>query len=373
MRISVFCHSLLSDWEHGNPHFLRGVVTELLDRGHAVRIYEPRHPWGGEDLMAEYGNAPINDLTTAFPQLRSRQYELDSLDLDAALDADLVIVHEWNDPGMVRRIGAHCASTRQCRLLFYDTNHRAIADPAAMGQYDLSQYDGVLALGEPIRQAYLNQGWPRRAWTWHEAADVRVFRPLEGIAAEGDVIWIGNWGGDRRAADLREFLLDPVSALGVKARAHGVRYPQHALDALRNAGIEYAGWIPNYHVPQAFAAFRVTVHIPEWSFAHDLPGIPTIRVFEALACGIPLVSAPWNDTEGLFQAGRDYLSAADGDSMRQQLTMLIKDESAAAELAAQGRATVLARHTCAHRVDELIGICSELGLDTRTELVEARG
>jgi spore maturation protein CgeB len=90
-----------------------------------------------------------------------------------------------------------------------------------------------------------------------------------------------------------------------------------------------------------------------------------------LACGIPLVSAPWSDSEGLFHAGVDYLAAANGAEMQRHLKMLLADGAAAAAIAAQGRATVLARHTCAHRVDELMAICSELGLDTRKELVEA--
>ena len=55
---------------------------------------------------------------------------------------------------------------------------------------------------------------------------------------------------------------------------------------------------------------RVTVHVPRRPYAQALPGIPTIRVFEALACGIPLVSAPWDDVEGLFRPGEDFLIGA---------------------------------------------------------------
>jgi spore maturation protein CgeB len=99
-----------------------------------------------------------------------------------------------------------------------------------------------------------------------------------------------------------------------------------------------------------------------------LPGIPTIRVFEALACGIPLVSAPWHDAEGLFSPGEDFLVARDGDEMRRHLEALLADPDRAAALAERGRRTVLARHTCAHRVDELLAIAGgELGLDTRPE------
>ena len=109
----------------------------------------------------------------------------------------------------------------------------------------------------------------------------------------------------------------------------------------------------------------MTVHIPRLPYATSLPGIPTIRVFEALACGIPLVCAPWRDAEHLFSPGDDFLVARDGVAMRRHLADLRRDPAFAASLAARGLATVRARHTCAHRVDELMDICRSLGVDTR--------
>jgi spore maturation protein CgeB len=94
-----------------------------------------------------------------------------------------------------------------------------------------------------------------------------------------------------------------------------------------------------------------------------LPGIPTIRVFEALACGVPLVCAPWQDTEGLFTPGKDFLTARSGSEMRAHLDAIRHDQTLAAELAEHGRTTVEARHSCAHRVDELVTICRALGRD----------
>jgi spore maturation protein CgeB len=86
-----------------------------------------------------------------------------------------------------------------------------------------------------------------------------------------------------------------------------------------------------------------------------LPGIPTIRVFEALACGIPLACAPWADVERLFRAD-DFLVARDGRDMTRHLRALRDDAALRAALSAHGRETVLARHTCAHRVDELLRV-----------------
>jgi spore maturation protein CgeB len=372
LRIVMFCHSLVSDWNHGNAHFLRGICTELLARGHEVNVYEPADSWSVANLVAEHGQQPIDDFARAYPQLGSRRYDLATLDLPAALDgADLVLVHEWNDHDLVSRIGLHRRDNPGYRLLFHDTHHRSVTEPQSMAAYDLRHYDGVLAFGGVIRDLYRKHGWAQQAWTWHEAADTRVFAPVPDQAPEGDLVWIGNWGDEERTAELHEFLLKPVRDLGLKARVHGVRYPAHALASLKEAGIEYGGWLPNYRAPQVFARYGVTVHVPRRPYVQALPGIPTIRMFEALACGIPLVSAPWNDSEGLFEPGADFLVAEDGAAMRRQLRAVLGDPTFAKSVAEHGRRTILARHSCGHRVDELLAIYDDIAPQRRTHPLPA--
>jgi spore maturation protein CgeB len=363
VRFVLFYHSALSDWNHGNAHFLRGVTVELQSRGHDVVVYEPGDAWSVSNLVADQGLPALERTRLVYPSLAVTRYDESTLDLDKTLgDTDVVIVHEWNTHALVRRIGEHRRRTRRpYALLFHDTHHRSVTEEVAMAQYDLSGYDGVLAFGDLIRERYLARGWARRAWTWHEAADVRVFAPRPATPRTHDLVWIGNWGDAERSSELREFLIDPVRRLGLRAQVYGVRYPQAALDALASAGVAYRGWLPNFEVPHVFAAHRVTVHVPRRPYVEALPGIPTIRPFEALACGIPLVSAPWHDTDGLFTAGEDYLVARTGDEMGRHLKMLLHDRDAAAALARRGRATILARHTCAHRVDELLGLLLALG------------
>ncbi len=359
MKIVLFYHSLVSDWNHGNAHFLRGVATELGKLGHTVAVYEPADAWSKTNLVAEQGEAPLREFETRYPGLRSTAYDPATLDLDAALDsADLVIVHEWNDHALVGRIGEHRArSAGSYQLFFHDTHHRAVTAPQEMAAYDLSHYDGVLAYGNVLRDLYLRNGWTRRAWTWHEAADTNVFRPLPRQWEDGgDLVWIGNWGDGERAAELREFLIEPVAALGLRAEVFGVRYPKAARVQLTEAGIHYGGWLPNYRAPEVFARYRVTVHVPRGPYVAALPGIPTIRPFEALACGIPLVSSPWQDAENLFTPGEDFLVARDGAEMRRTLRWVLSDPESAAALAAHGLETIRARHTCAHRAAELMNI-----------------
>lgn len=364
MRVIVFCHSLLSDWNHDDAHFLRGVVSELAIRGHRVEVLEHRDAWSAVNLVRDHGEQALMSTQAAYPLLRTHRYDPAKLDLDAALQgADLVLVHEWNDDALVERIGQHrCRAGSTYRLLFHDTHHRSVRDEAAMPAYDLSGYDGVLAFGGAVRDVYVKKGWSRRAFVWHVAADTRVFRPIEGPTCAGDVVWVGNWGDDERTKELLEHFLEPVRAEKLRARVHGVRYPESARVALRAHGIGFGGWLPNFRVPEVFASFRMTVHVPRRPYTRALPGIPTIRIFEALACGIPLVSAPWDDVEGLFTAGRDYLVAADGREMRRHLRMLSSDHEARRDLAEHGRRTIVTRHTCGHRVEELIAIAREIGV-----------
>jgi spore maturation protein CgeB len=373
VRIVIFTHSLLSCWNHGNAHFLRGVVTELLARGHDVRVQEPKDAWSVQNLVRDHGPDALQAIHHAYPSLHSNRYDLRALDLDDVLSgADLVLVHEWNDHDLVRRIGRHhVESSEKYTLLFHDTHHRSITDHAAMSSYDLSGYDGVLAFGEAVKEVYERRGWARRAFVWHEAADVRVFRPRLDLAPDleegydGDLVWIGNWGDEERTEELREFLLEPVRALRLRAKIHGVRYPEHAAKMLEEHGVSFGGWLPNFRAPEVFAGYKVTVHVPRRPYVEALPGIPTIRVFEALACGIPLVSAPWDDVESLFTPGDDFLVARDGEEMKKHLADLVRDPVMRRTLAARGRATVLSRHTCSHRVAELLGIVQSIAGPSR--------
>ncbi len=394
MRIRYFTHSLQSCWNHGNAHFLRGVLRELQVRSHEVLALEPEQPWSLQNLISDHGEAGLDAYRAAYPELRSRSFAAGTDPEELVHGADLVIVHEWNEPALVAAIGAVRARGGRFDLLFHDTHHRAVSDPDAIRAFDLSGYDGVLAFGETLSQVYRRWGWGDRVWTWHEAADTRQFHPL--LEGEGDqpeagggggethgvlegppppppaaavplpvpgrtgLVWIGNWGDGERTEELESFLFRPARDVGLPLDIFGVRYPPEALATLDRYNVQYRGWLPNALAPKVFAKHLATVHVPRRFYTTILPGIPTIRVFEALACGIPLVSAPWDDCEGLFRSGQDYLTAQDGEEMTAQLRRLRDDPELRAALVASGLETIRARHTCAHRADELLGIVAQL-------------
>lgn len=355
MKIVLFYHSLISDWNHGNAHFLRGICTSLQKKGHEVVVYEPDGGWSLSSLRKDYGEKALEEFKLNFPHLKPNFYNPHHYDLSKMLHgADLVIVHEWSDPEIVKNIGKH-RLFKDFTLLFHDTHHRAVSAKEEVKKYKLTHYDGVLAFGNTLKEVYKKERWHDQVWTWHEAADITTYYPRRN-EYKGDVVWVGNWGDEERTNELHEFIIEPIKALNLKATFYGVRYPQHAVESLESAGIEYGGYLPASQVSEIFSRYKATIHVPRRFYQEHLKGIPTIRPFEAMACKIPLLSAPWEDTENLFTIDKDYIRAENGKEMSKALNKVIQEKDFAASMADRAYGTILSKHTCDHRAEELMNI-----------------
>ncbi len=363
-RLAYFAHTLRSDWNNGNAHFLRGLMRAMIEFGHDITIYEPEREWSIDNLRSEaMGEDSLETFLRVYAELDIRTYSPEqSTELwhQRLRNTEIVILHEWNPP----RLANMLLDLRELvgyKLLFHDTHHRASSSPQQIELFGLQRFDGIVAFGDALRSIYQNRFGLKQVWTLHEGADITVFHPRPEIARKSELVWIGNWGEGERAAELQQFLITPAAALKPIAatRVYGVRYPAEGLAALQSAGVQYGGYLANLNAPAIFAAARVTVHVPRQHYAAEMTGIPTIRVFEALACGIPLVSAPWQDTDCLFGEG-DFRWASNSSEMIAALRDLLVDTVAAKEQAARGLATIAARHTCAHRASELTAICEEV-------------
>src|SRR5690554_72520 len=146
MRFLFYTHSLVSDWNHGNAHFLRGVMRELIERGHEAIALEPEDGWSRANLV-ETDTGAVDRFSRDFPHLASITYD-DAFNHEAQLaDADVVIVHEWTDPRLVARIGRARRQGGRFTLIFHDTHHRAVSEESAISSLELEDYDTVLAFG----------------------------------------------------------------------------------------------------------------------------------------------------------------------------------------------------------------------------------
>jgi spore maturation protein CgeB len=353
-------HAIASCWNNGNAHFLRGIGSELQRRGHQVRFCEPAGAWSEANLLHDGGEQALDGFTRAFPGLVHLKYDADHPDFDRLTDgADVVIVHEWNEPAVVNGLGDLRKKSARFVLLFHDTHHRALSQPDTMRRFELDGYDGVLAFGAVLAKIYERMGWARRVWIWHEAADTSHFYPRSPQAPDAALLWVGNWGDEERTAELETFLIRPAEQLGIRGNVYGVRYPGAAISSLAAHGFSYRGWLANHLVPEVFARHAFTVHVPRRPYAEALRGIPTIRVFEALACGIPLLSAPWDDCESLFPESC-FLLAKTAEEMKSHMRAVLSDPGLADELRKTGLNMIHERHSCRHRVSELLQIYDQI-------------
>ena len=364
LRIAYFAHTLRSDWNNGNAHFIRGLLRALGRVGHDVTAFEPESDWSIDNLRTEpRGEQSLQRFLEIYSDINVQTYATkgtEELWRERLHGIDIVILHEWNPPTLAQML-LRLRGELSYKLLFHDTHHRASSSPEQMERFGLQQFDGILAFGEALRTIYRESFHVQQVWTLHEAADTTVFKPLPDTIRADEIVWIGNWGEGERSAEICTFLLQPAKALRDIAHTtiYGVRYPEDGLAALRDTGVAYGGYLANLDAPGVYARARATVHVPRQQYSQVMRGIPTIRVFEALACGIPLVSAPWEDSERLFREG-DFLWARNTAEMSQALRRLVTDRDLAREQASRGLETVFARHTCLHRAQELTAICEEV-------------
>jgi spore maturation protein CgeB len=256
---------------------------------------------------------------------------------------------------VIRTVGI-LAKERGIPAYFHDTHYRVVLDSEHRDSLGLDQYTGILAYSPSVADRYRQLGF-ERAHVFHEAADTTVFEPLQ-LPKTTDVVFVGNYGDGDRSDELEDYVFGPRPSLrNLRYAVYGVRYPAAVVARLNNGlDISYGGWLPNVRVPRVYSSSRVVLHIPRRQYVEMLPGTPTIRVFEALASGACLISLPWMDTDGLFEAGQDYLVAHSPDEMRDLIDWLCRDDAARTAYGEHGRQTILARHTCGHRAEQLLEV-----------------
>jgi spore maturation protein CgeB len=375
MNFAIFGHSIRSDWNHGNAHFLRGLMRALEELGHHASFYEAVNNWSVDNLRQEHGEAPLLDFASHFPNLRYNLYNpallsnpqrLRSWLLRTLASVDVALVHEWNDPALVVELGRMRRAGEfgpHLHALFHDTHYRAYSEPEKMRALQLENYDAVLSFSPAITEIYRRDFGLPHVYTVHEAADPDLFRPLA-LPKEQDIVFIGNWGDNDRNETLEIYLLQPSNLLpDLRFAIYGVRYGAALLERFaRDYHVQYRGWVANYRAPLVYAASKMSVHLPRQQYTSVVYGTPTIRVFETLACGLPLISLPWPDTDGLFCAGEDYLVVEDQAEMVAAMRQLAADPAARKKLGDSGRARILAHHTVRHRARQILGIVEGLAL-----------
>jgi hypothetical protein len=188
----------------------------------------PEDAWSREQLVSEQGPGAGDAWRTFYPELSVTRVAK-AFAIEEALDGvDLVIVHEWNAPELVARIGALRRRGAAFLLLFHDTHHRAVSEPDAIRHFDLAAYDGVLAFGEALASVYRRWGWGRARVRVARGGRYPAVPPAGEEKAREGLVWIGNWGDGERASE--------ITRVPAGARAGGRPAARHSWRALSGRG-----------------------------------------------------------------------------------------------------------------------------------------
>src|SRR5258708_16691884 len=105
MKVVLFCQSIVSCWNNGHAHFLRGITRELLRLGVEVVVYEPKDGWSRMNAVRDGGAAALAEAAALVSGAAVHTYDVNHIDLDQATDgADVAVVQEWNAPDLIAAI-----------------------------------------------------------------------------------------------------------------------------------------------------------------------------------------------------------------------------------------------------------------------------
>jgi spore maturation protein CgeB len=344
LRVVVLGLSITSSWGNGHATTYRALVRQLGARGHDVLFLERDLPWYADnrDMPAPPGGR--TETYESVAELRNRFG-------DEVRDADLVVVGSYVPDGI--EVGEWVTALTGGVTAFYDIDTPVTLAKLSNGGADyvskelVRRYDLYLSFtGGPTLERLETDFGARMARPLYCSVDVDAYAP-EPADTEWDLGYLGTYSDDRQPR-LRTLLLDPARGLrDCRFVVAGAQYPS---DIMWPRNVEHITHLPPREHRAFYNTQRYTLNITRadmvragWS--------PSVRLFEAAACGTPIISDWWDGIDEFFEPGREILIARAAGDVAAYLNDLPEDERIA--VGARARERILARHTSAHRVVEL--------------------
>jgi len=344
VRIVFFPLSITSSWGNGHATNYRALRHALLDFGHELLFLERDRPW--------YASA--RDFDAADVSLYESVADLERWRDDVAA-ADLVIVGSFVPDGC--DVAEWMLDTASGVTAFWDIDTPVTAAKLARGDHEYLRPDLV-----PRFDLYLSfTGGPlldrlgvRRAVPFYCVVDQQRYTPHD-IAVRWDLGYLGTYSDDRQPK-VDELLLGPARALErMQFVCAGPQYP-HTVAWPPN--VERLENVPPADHPGFYCAQRFTLNVTRvemvragWS--------PSVRLFEAAACGVPVISDWWRGLDAFLEPGSEIVVAHDGDDVVRVLRETSDEERRA--IGARARARVLRDHTAERRAEELEHLVGSFG------------
>jgi spore maturation protein CgeB len=348
VKLVVFGLSLSSSWGNGHATTYRALLRAFATRGHDVSFFEWDAPWYG----GEHRDHPSPDYLRL--ALYPRWEAVRARALAEAREADAVIVGSYVHEGP--RVVDDLAAAGVGPLCFYDIDTPVTVAALRRGGAEYLRADQV-----PLFDAYFSfTGGPflsrvlegelgaRRAIPLYCSVDEARYRPVEADPAlASDLAYMGTYAPDRQPV-LDRFLLRVADRL--RAHRFVVAGPQYPAEVRWPANVRHVVHLPPARHPAFYGsaawqlnATRADMVAAGWS--------PSVRLFEAAACGAAMVSDRWPGLEEFFRPGTEILLPASTEEVVEIVGGTHPDDRRAIGDAARRR--VLAAHTAAHRAEEL--------------------
>lgn len=336
--------SITSSWGNGHATTYRGLLRELARHGHRVTFLERDVPWYAmhRDLPEPpYGKtmlyASLDDLRTRFASL--------------VRGADAVIVGSYVPEG--RAVGDWVLETARGTTGFYDIDTPVTLAKLETGDHDylaphqIARYDLYLSFtGGPTLDRLHDTYGARCARAFHCAFDPEAYAPAPSVA-RWDLGYLGTYSVDRQPR-VDALLLEPARRW--REGRFAIAGPMYPAAIAWPANVTRSDHVPPAEHRGFYNAQRFTLNVTRddmiragWS--------PSVRLFEAAACGTAILSDVWEGIESLFEPGHEILLVRDTDEVLDVLWHMPEADRIA--LGRRARARVMESHTAAHRAREL--------------------
>jgi spore maturation protein CgeB len=351
MNIVILGLSITSSWGNGHATTFRGLVRELNNQHHNVLFLERDVPWyaGNRDLPnPEYCQT---ELYASLPDLKQRFTE-------HVREADLVIVGSYVPEGV--QVGEWVVKTAQGIKAFYDIDTPVTLAKLERKDYEylhpdlIPKYDLYLSFtGGPTLSLLEEKYGSPKARALYCSVDQTLYFP-EFQEAIWDLGYLGTYSDDRQPP-LEKLMLDAARAWpGGRFVVAGPQYPESIKWPANTKHIEHLPPAAHrkFYNSQRFAQNITRADMIQAGYS------PSVRLFEAAACGTPIISDYWEGLESIFEIGTEILVAYNAKDTLQFLREICKSERKM--IGERARKKVLANHTAAHRAKELISYAEEL-------------
>jgi spore maturation protein CgeB len=344
LRIVVLGLSITSSWGNGHATTYRGLVRELCARGHDVLFLERNVEWyaSNRDLpRPPYG---VTRLYRSLPELKRRF-------TDPIVKADLVIIGSYVPEGA--KIGEWLTRTATGLVAFYDIDtpvtlaRLAQADLDYLSRKLIPRYDLYLSFtGGPTLELLEKRYGSPAARALYCSVDPGIYFP-ENRARKWDLGYMGTYSDDRQPT-LERLLIEPARTW--TAGQFAVAGPQYPRATRWPHNVKRFNHLPPGKHRRFYNSQRFTLNVTRADMI-AAGYSPSVRLFEAAACGTPIISDYWDGIGTFLKPGKEILIARSSKEAIEYLRELPETERD--RLAARARARVLEHHTAAHRAVEL--------------------